>query len=462
MGTLSQCCCDCCITPEEMPYASVTLTAPYDDCGGPSIGIDPPTPSYPTENFERRGCCYVAEFPFSCQPWSTEFCSLWAKQSSSISYSVDNYFTQSDYIDDASDPFCPCVKTHVLNFERNATTRVFFVERHRLTKVTITVGKAAVRCSGESESVCRFFIAATYEFNGQIDTAPSIYTDQLTTCTGVYRNRRCSSTYTEASDFGIDSDSCPFDNNYFTDFATSPDPYAISFSRIKFYDVLPADAADILATDTLPASCCEGETSCDADSLPCGLSVGSNCYQFTISDEDLGTLLPDFAACSRVTDGLTETVCPTVEEKDGVTISTQAYRLDTETGCYTTVYGDNAYVCFQDYPGVDRLLCYTYIDDNGQEVKVYINEGFFNLGCVANFEDGFCTVEGCESTGGLCFAFFQGGGGMELIGCPDLTIDPGHLCRRDIYDLTCDVSLIEITPPASVCFTLPTASMEFA
>jgi hypothetical protein len=47
MGTMGSCCCDCCLDAEDMPFTSVSLIAPTDDCegglgdglGGGGVGI---------------------------------------------------------------------------------------------------------------------------------------------------------------------------------------------------------------------------------------------------------------------------------------------------------------------------------------------------------------------------------------------------------------------------------------
>jgi hypothetical protein len=78
VSKLSKCCCDCCITEEEMPWETVTLKAPYETCNGVS---EPPT--YPSQPLVRQGCCYVAEFVLSCQE-PTVVCELWARRNYSF------------------------------------------------------------------------------------------------------------------------------------------------------------------------------------------------------------------------------------------------------------------------------------------------------------------------------------------------------------------------------------------
>ena len=93
MGTLTTCCCGCCLEPADMPYESVSLIAPADDCegglggglGGGGIGIGGgggETPIYPSASFAQLGCCHIADFALACQSYTEncKFCDAYNAQ----------------------------------------------------------------------------------------------------------------------------------------------------------------------------------------------------------------------------------------------------------------------------------------------------------------------------------------------------------------------------------------------
>ncbi len=471
MSKLSKCCCDCCITEEEMPWETVTLKAPYEDCetGGGGVGVgegegEPPT--YPSATFERRSCCYVAEFPLSCQPWVYD-CHLWVKQNFDLSYNVAIYDIKTAYVGSLPASDCPCIRVQDVSYSSLDIVRLFAVNKRKLTKITVSVGKVLVKCAGDAEATCKYYVASTWEFDAKADAAGGLggsepsYQTATETCTGVYREGFCSYTDETTSVIGTTSDACPEDLAETWFLNHDGIEYDFKVSRIKLYDTLPTTLVSITDADEPPVSCCGGETGCELEIDPCGLNLVDNCYKPLADwvDADLAA----FYCQSIDENGDLVITCPTVLEKVGVTIKSQAYVTDGN-GCSSTCVGDVSYLCEDDYPGIDRLICGYGIDSEGNPYPL-------DFGVAGSCGDPyeFCTVEGCASAGGDCYVYTAPNCNINpaLEDCPDLakrkSAGGGNdTCQRDITDLVCTIGEPVVDNDWEICFTLPTVTLEFA
>lgn len=461
MSKLSKCCCDCCITAEEMPWETVTLKAPYETCNGVS---EPPT--YPSATFERRSCCYVAEFDLGCQPWIYD-CHLWVKQNFDLSYNVAIYDIKTAYASSLPATDCPCIHVQDLSYSSSEIVRLFAVNKRKLTKITVSVGKVLVKCTGDAEATCKYYVASTWEFDAKADAAGGAsgmagsYASVTKTCTGVYRDDFCSFTDTTTTVIGSSSDACPEDIAEDWLDGDGGIVYQFKVSRIKLYDTLPITSVSITDADEPPVSCCGGETGCELQADPCGLNLVDNCYK-PLADF-AGVDLVAFLCQSLNEDDDLIITCPTVLEKVGVTIKSQAYVVDGN-GCSSTCVGDVSYLCEDDYPGVDRLICGYGIDSEGNSYP--IDFAGAELSCGSPYE--FCTVEGCASAGGDCYVYTSPNCNIapSLEDCPDLSNRKSAgggstVCRRDITDLVCTIGEPVVDNDWQICFTLPTVTLEF-
>ena len=453
MSKLSKCCCDCCITEEEMPWETVTLKAPYETCNGVT---EPPT--YPSQPLVRQGCCYVAEFVLSCQE-PTVVCELWARRNHSFSYTADFYKTQTDFINRTTPlttPLCDCIKYQTKQVSFDGKIRVYYVAQYEMSKLRITVGKALTKCDEDAEPVCRFFIATTYYYSILEDISNAyVYKKIDNACTGVYRNGICSYTNSWTEEDGTDSDNCPE--------GLVPDPFASendvgSFTRIKFYDTLPTGEVSLTNADSLPNSCCTGKTNCTFVVVPCGLSD-------TASSDRCLPALPQFDGefeplCSGVDPTNPQnnnsfgdsTGCATVAPtKDGVTVLTQAYFIDGPCNFVQ----DAPFIpnCLQDYPGFDYLV---FEKDPDGVLGIPSMCNTLNDYCLGGDDpplEEFCEVEGST---GCCFKFDANG--MPIA---NNCIDLQEPCRLEISDLACSITTSHFTA-GDVCFPVPTVTLEFA
>jgi hypothetical protein len=457
-----------------MPWETVTLKAPYEDCetGGGGVGIgegegDPPT--YPSATFERRSCCYVAEFDFGCQPWIFD-CHLWVKQNFSTSYSIAEYDIKTAYASSLPATECPCIQTQDTDYTNTQIVRLFAINRRKLKKITVSVGKVLVKCAGDTEATCKYYVASTWEFDANAAAygglgivTDSSYNSTTISCTGVYRQGFCSYTDTTTTTSGTISDACPesVDADWFDD---NPSIfYQFKVSRIKLYDALPTTPVSITDADEPPVSCCGGETGCELEIDPCGLNLVDNCYKplANWSDQNLNPLL----FCQTFDEnGNLIIECPTILSKEGLTIKSQAYKVDG-SGCSSTCIGDTSYLCEDDYPGVDRLICGYTLDEDGNSVPV--EYPLATGSCGDPYE--FCTVEGCASAGGDCYVYTAPNCNIApaLEDCPDLarrkSAGGGNdTCQRDITDLVCTIGEPVVNNDWEICFTLPTVTLEFA
>jgi len=461
VSKLSKCCCDCCITAEEMPWETVTLKAPYETCNGVT---EPPT--YPSATFERRSCCYIAEFELGCQPWIYD-CHLWVKQNFDLSYNVAIYDIKTAYASSLPATDCPCIHVQDVSYSSLDIVRLFAVNKRKLTKITVSVGKVLVKCSGDAEATCKYYVASTWEFEAKADAAGGLggfepsYRTATETCTGVYREGFCSYTDETTTVIGTTSDACPEDLAETWFLNHDGIEYDFKVSRIKLYDTLPVTPVSITDADEPPVSCCGGETGCELEIDPCGLNLVDNCYK-PLADF-AGVDLAAFYCQSIDENGDLVITCPTVLDKVGVTIKSQAYVTDGN-GCSSTCVGDASYLCEDDYPGIDRLICGYGIDSEGNPYPL-------DFGVAGSCGDPyeFCTVEGCANAGGDCYVYTSPNCGIApaLEDCPDLakrkSAGGGNdTCRRDITDLVCTIGEPVVDNDWEICFTLPTVTLEFA
>lgn len=461
MSKLSQCCCDCCITEEEMTWDTVTLKAPYETCNGVT---DPPT--YPSASFQRRSCCYVAEFDLSCQEWQYD-CHLWVKQNFELSYDVAYYDIKTAYASSLPTTDCPCIKTQDVSASRLDVVRLYVVNRRKLKKIIVSVGKVLVKCTGDAEPTCKYYVASTWVFDANLDYIGGLglaypsYRLQTYSCTGVYRDGFCSFTDEETITNGSASDACP--ENMAQDwFATNTGiAYEFKVSRIKLYDALPTNPVSITDADEPPVSCCGGETGCELEISPCGLNLVDNCYR-PIPDWGGGNLNPFGLCTSFDDDGNLIVACPTILPKTGVTIKSRAYLTDA-FGCSSTCIGDPDYLCEKEYPGRDLLLCGYTTDENGNQIPVTLDYASADS-CGDPYE--FCTVEGCANAAGDCYVYTSPNCNTNpaIEDCPDLAIKVvgGGACRVDLSNLDCTIGDPVVYDDWTICFTLPTVTLEFA
>ena len=131
------------------------------------------------------------------------------------------------------------------------------------------------------------------------------------------------------------------------------------FTRIKFYDSLPAPGdITIASTDDLPFDCCSGKTNCTITQLNCGLSIDSNCLQPVVpwiegeQDNSLFRLVP--CAAPNVTTRL-EPVYFDEELNAYVCYSpvVNGYRIPTPFTIYEVFVLDG--ICYDDETGLDQF-----------------------------------------------------------------------------------------------------------
>jgi hypothetical protein len=401
-----------------------------------------------------------------CQPWIYD-CHLWVKQNFDLSYNVAIYDIKTAYASSLPATDCDCIHVQDIAYSSLDIVRLFAVNKRKLTKITVSVGKVLVKCSGDAEATCKYYIASTWEFEAKADAAGGLggfepsYQTATKSCTGVYREGFCSYTDETTSVIGTTSDACPEDLAETWLAGEGGITYEFKVSRIKLYDTLPTTPVSITDADEPPVSCCDGETGCELQVDPCGLNLVDNCYK-PLADW-AGVDLAAFLCQSIDENGDLVITCPYVLDKVGVTIKSQAYVVDGN-GCSSTCVGDVSYLCENDYPGIDRIICGYQTDSEGNQIPVYLEPDF---SCGNPYE--FCTVEGCANTGSDCYVYTAPNCNINpaLEDCPDLSNRKSAgggstVCRRDITDLVCTIGEPVVNNDWEICFTLPTVTLEFA
>ena len=277
MGCFGKCARDCCLDASEMPYASVTINSPLDDCG-------PGEPTPKTEDFVQDGCCWRATFEYDCQPLTNATCSLYAKQTADFSFDAIYYRQKISYNPpgeyESVDEFdCPCIPVQQRSVDVTATAKIFYLRDTQLVSIVVTVGKAKIQCDGDASPVCKPYIAVTYEYNfREAISLPNYYRNADFACTGLFQDGNCSVTHSWNEESGTLSDDCPYDG--ITE-EVGPNVFGSTYvvSRIKFYDELPeiGDAVSIGNSDDDTFDCCSGKTNCTIAQSSCGLAVSGSC-----------------------------------------------------------------------------------------------------------------------------------------------------------------------------------------
>jgi hypothetical protein len=339
-----------------------------------------------------------------------------------------------------------------------ATARRFFGAKRTLNAITITIGKALIKCDGDEEPACKYFIAATYEFiveegmSQQIDH--SIYEQS---CTGVFRPGDCSISASWSTEFGEDTDTCPEDAIAYTELST------VEITRAKFYDELPTGEIEITADDDVPFSCCDGKTNCDISQIPCGLNIGgSNCFgNVPLYDEsEFGYLSVCFLEEGPLwlDEDTGELKCYEVQ------VNGMYEPAPFTSTCFTRVVGSG---CFYPQPecegttlGVDRFVKDAYDLTGfgngleGSSMCLALDVDYVNPGSVEGPDcdglgsPGLCTVPDC------CVAYQELGFIIET-NCQYL----GQFCGRKIVDYECDHIRTDY-PAGAFCLSLPTVTLE--
>ena len=477
MGAISKCCCgDCCLSAEDMPYTSVTLIAPTENCeGGPGGGVgvgegeDPPPP---VASFQQFGCCHEAYFPsLYCQPL-VQNCELWAKRKTDWGFTVKYYAAKKGYIntEDPNDCDCDCTIYQTKAIDATETVRVFFGQEYQLVRLSVNVGKVKIKCDGDEDSTCKFYIAVTYGYQVQ-EYASEEFTSgtQNKTCAGNYNSPECSTTTSWTEEYGEDSDTCPegfVDTFLGSQFGNiSGGPGNVTITRAKFYDTLPTGQVTIGQNDGVPFSCCEGKTGCVVTQPSCGLSFGND--RCLASVPSYPNQLIACALYTNVTQG----------------VYNQCYEVKTN-GMYSPVpytvecvsdAGEEINDCFWDYGfgcsgntlGVDRFVVNASSSPTNTGLEGYnicstLDVDYLVPGTVAlptcidgstAFVNPFaCLIDGCCIT--------RTGPQGEIL-YNDLCNVFDVFCGRKIEGFTCSTARTDYTV-GDVCLPLPNVTLEFA
>lgn len=473
MGTMGKCCCgDCCLTPELMPFTTVSLIAPTDDCegglggggdpgGGVGAGVgegDPDPVTYPTASLIDSGCCYTAEFNLACQEY-TEHCGLYASQDVDFAYKLDVYRAKASYLEEPGNHECPCIKVQSFDFTYDGAGKIYWVARYKLKSIMIHVGRINVVCAGSESPICKYYVAATYKFE-YCDAILPIQEYVLdTVLTGHYKVDQCSTTETFQQTSSINScqnlldadpwGSCPVGEGY-------------NITRIKLFDSLPTGQVSITDADYPPFSV-GGSSGCVLQSQSCALNVIDNCianlpaynglppstYWFcTPFDATVPPIPPlDTEGCS-INAG-----CPTVETKTGMSGTCEGFVYSAQASCYQL--NSTAAV---DWPGIDLFYCGSCTID-GVTTKYYTE-----LFSTFLIDPGFPDL--CE-TGECCFEGFDAGLPVGIYNCKEfvtgsLTQEDLSVCRVDILDYTCSIGDLVTYTTGAFCFNLPTVTIQLS
>jgi hypothetical protein len=408
-------------------------------------------------------CCLENRIILQCQP-ASESCSLWAKRVATSSFTV-NYYQKENAFLTTTDPepegCCECTLVQSKSNSGTATARRFFGTKRTLNAIKITIGKTLIKCDGDEEPTCKYYIAATYEFIVEEGMSPQIdHSVSAQSCTGVFRPGDCSISASWSTEFGEDTDTCPDDAIQYTELST------VEITRAKFYDELPTGEIEITADDDVPFSCCDGKTNCNISQIPCGLNIGgSNCFgNVPLYDEaEFGYL----SVCNLSEGPLwldnetQELKCFEVQVNgmyEQATFVSNCFTRPTESGCYVPEP-----VCEGTFLGVDRFVkdAYDYVTYplnsrlEGASMCAALDVFYDLFGTVAaptcdgsTPPPGLCTVPNC------CVATTEGGFLIET-NCQYL----GQFCGRKIVDYECDHIRTDYSAGA-FCLSLPTVTLE--
>ena len=494
MGTLGTCCCGCCLEEAEMPYSTVTLISPLDVCegglggeggggiggigigGGGGVGEE----SYPSANFVRYGCCYIAEFALACQQ-QNEFCGVWASQDLDFAYQENIHKLRPSFLQGSHPPEdheCTCVLVQQRNVTYHRTEKVYWLHRHKLNKILIHVGKIKTRCNGEESDVCRFYIAASYVYRvceGVTDLTdyPAINIDY--SCTGIYRDGYCSYTNSWSEDSEVQNCEdllAALNDIDWNTVCNGGEDHVIS--RIKIYDTLPplpSPTVSFTNADLPPISCCDNLSGCIVTQETCGLNLISNCQSnlpeyngpeavFFPECENHNGPMPPNPSNPPGLECFTSEGCPQILYKFyELELTCTGFEQYEENGCFMKVGG-----AIQQWPGWDIFACGYCTDDTGATTPVYTSMyNTVSAGCLGGPSPPgplLCYTVDC------CYDF----GSALTYDCPDVLESTSggvggvgtSICKIDILNYTCTIGTIEKFTVGAVCFNLPTVTIELS
>jgi len=462
MGCFGKCGCPCCLDAQDMPFTSVSLIAPTDNCegglgggggdiGGVGIGGGGVGQQYPSASFSQANCCFVADFNLGCQEY-VKNCAVLATVDMDYGLNVDYYRSKASYIQPGGTPDCPCIKVQSSRIDSHVRHKAWWLERHKLIGIQIHVGKINVICT-DGEQACKFYVAATYafetcEFILGWGIGASFYPEYTVdhTCTGVYRNGTCSYSGTSQSASSV--------NNCNDLKAGFPDQYCTAgqrryFSRIKLYDTLPTGQISITNADLPPVNCCNGSTGCTVTGSPCGLNLDSNCMpnlpQFSDSlslgcqGYTNGPGEPPYPDGCSILSGCPEVLTKTAEP-DGVC---EYFVFDSASGCYEQKQSINT----APKPGRDRLVCGYCESGTGRDYYEYPFEEICNAG---NF---LCL------TGQCCLSLEDRN---IQFACKEFSDPDSSFCRVDISNYSCSIGSVQHYTAGAFCYALPTVTIQLS
>jgi hypothetical protein len=444
-----------------MPYESVSLIAPLDDCegglgdglggGGVGVGGGPEVPIYPSAEFVPVNCCFIADFNLACQEY-TKNCAVLATIQTDISAKFEYYRRRIPYLANGNDPVsCPCELIQSNLVSEQTIHKAWWLERHKLVGLRVHVGKIRVQCEG-GESACKFYVAVSYifeqcEFVLGWATGGSFFAEFTNSydCTGVYRDGTCS--------FSNQFENSSTINDCNDLMAAFPAQYCNEFqqkiiSRIKIFDTLPTGQISISDADYPPLSCCGGSTGCTITGSPCGLSIIDNCMpnlpQF---DEPFPAFCQASLGQPPYEEGCEIVVgCPVIREipfPENVDDRCFNYFIYNESvDCFVLVGGQGA--------GSGNLIESTVINcgyciEDGQ--TVWADAPLILLdqcapGATLCLTGECCQNELVNSIQFVCQEFYEG------------------LCATVISDLECEVGEPQYFTGGAFCFNLPTVTIQ--
>ena len=472
-------CCDCCLTPGEIPFSQIKLISPYENCSGYG-----PPPDYPILSLNQGAednCCFYAGLLFFCQP-ETKSCKLWAKRKTDWGYTVKYYRQLTKYLPLGSTVedcgTCDCILNQTRTVSATTTSRVFFGHKHQLKEITITVGKTFIKCEQDEVPVCKYFIAVTYTYSVAEGMSSLVgYRKADYTCVGNFQNNNCSVTSSWTTELGgPDSDSCP-DDSIISWGAGSQ----VKITRAKFYNTLPTGTVTIGKDDTVPFSCCDGKTSCELRSSACGLVIGQDrCYPpIPAYPEGQHNYSPVLDYCSPPSSGSVtgplwwdENNQPHCMEihVNGVstpaTIHSNCYVGPLEGyNCYTIINpNDNTGACTGTSIGIDRFWTSASAPTNtgieGYTMCLTLGDFIPQIGMVADClhgsptpEVGLCEIPDC------CIVVFPTGGFPYTHNCN--YFESPSICGRKISNYSCNTQKTDYSV-GDFCFELPNVVMELS
>jgi hypothetical protein len=440
-----------------MPFTSVSLIAPTDDCeGGLGDGLDigggPGEPVYPSAEFVPSNCCFTADFNLACQE-HTKNCAVLATVPTEISATFEYYRRRIPYLADGNDPVsCPCELIQSNLVREETIHKVWWLERHKLIALRVHVGKIRVQCSGE-ESACKYYVAVSYifehcEFVLGWDASGVTFYPEFTNsydCTGVYRDGTCS--------FSNQFENTSTINDCNDLMAAFPAQFCSEsqqkiISRIKLFDTLPTGQISITDADYPPFSCCGGSTGCTVTGSPCGLSIIDNCMpnlpQYT---ETLALFCQRFDAAGEppYAEGCEIIVgCPVIRNLPGPeSLQCSGYFIYNETvDCFVLVGGQSA--------GSGNVITSTtlscgYCVEDGQTNWANVGPILSDLcapGATLCLTGECCQNELVNSIQFVCQEFYEG------------------LCATVVSDLSCTVGEAQYFTGGAFCFNLPTVTIQ--